>query len=135
MKRAQTSLEISVILGVMLIIVVIFLVVNTELSGVFTTKYSRDKINLALDDISYAAESVYHQGIGAKKQAFISLPGNIFNSSIENNTLEFQIYSRYQGEPTSIYRILPFNVTGILPNESGNYWVTVESFGGYVNVS
>lgn len=135
MSKAQTSLEISVILGIMLIIVVIFVTVNMDVSGVFITSASRDKISLALDDVSHAAESVYRQGVGAKSRVFISLPGSVFNSSIENQTLEFQVHSRFGGAPASIYRIVDFNISGVLPNASGNYWLSVESLEGLVNVS
>jgi uncharacterized protein (UPF0333 family) len=134
MGKGQASLEISVVLGVMLIIILIFVTVNMDVSGVFLTSASRDKISLALDDIVNSAENVYLQGAGAKSRVFISLPGNIFNSSIQNKTIEFQIYSRFGGE-ASIYRIVDFNITGVLPNASGNYWVSVESLEGFVNVS
>ena len=133
MSKSQSSLEIAIIFGIMLLVFTIFLVLNTEMSAMITSRHSRSSISVALDDIAFTAQHVFIQGQGASSQVFISLPGNVIGSFIENNTIE--IHQLGRNAPYVSYRILPFNITGTLPNSSGNYWITVESFGGFVNVS
>ena len=135
MNKAQTSLEISVLLGAMLIILIIFIAINLDMTGLFVTTNSRNRISIALDDIVNTAETVFLQGSGARSRVLISLPANIYNASIENSTITFEIFSRFGGTVVPIYRIIDFNITGELPVTSGNHWVFIESFGRHVNVS
>lgn len=135
-KKSQTSVEIIVILGILLIIFLIIFVVNSDMSSLFSSRFSNDKIKMSLDDIVLSSEMVYSQGRGAKTEIFISLPSNIYSSSIENNTLLYKTYPLIDTESYhDIYRIVDFNITGSLPSSSGNYRMQLESFGGYVNVS
>lgn len=132
--KSQSSVEISAIMAVLLIVLGIIVAVNLDVSSMFVSKYSRDQINLALDDISNGIDLVYFQGNNSKTTVYVTLPSGIKNSSIENGTLLFNIHS--DGNSYSqIYRILDYNVTGTLPFEKGSYLIAIESFGGYVNVS
>lgn len=132
-KRSQSSVEITIIMAIFLIVLGIIISVNLDLSSTYTSKYSRDQINLALDDISNGIDLTYFQGNGSKTVVYITLPSGIKNTSIENQTLLFNIYS---GDSVSqIYRILDYNITGSLPSSSGKYSMSIESFGGYINVS
>ena len=136
MKKSQTSVEVAVIIGILLIIFAIFLSINIDMQGIFSSRYSQDRIRLALDDISSAADLVYTQGNGSKSEVFISLPSNIINSTISDNTLTFHTYpAAGNADSHQVYRTMDFPVSGTLPNSSGNYIVVVESLGGSVNVS
>ena len=134
--KSQTSFETLIIMAVMIIIILILLVFNTDLSATFSSKYSRDKIKNALEDIANTAELSYNQGIGAKNKVYISLPNIIINSTVSGQTLTFNVYSNVNEEGyVPIYKNLNFNVTGSLPSTAGNHWVILESQGGSVNVS
>ena len=131
--KSQTSFETLIIMAVMVVIILILLVFNTDLSGTYSTKYSRDKIKTALEDISVAAEQAYNQGQGAKSRVFISLPNIIIKSTVEGQTLTFNIYYSVNSEGvTPVYKNLDFNVTGNLPSSAGNHWLIRESQGGSV---
>ena len=132
--KSQSALEMLIIIGVLMVVFLIVISINTDLSSTLTASQSHTKLRAALDDVAQEAELVYSQGQGAKSRVFISLPGNIKNSSITDFQLSFNVYNS-QGGVSTVARSLAFNVTGTLPNSSGNYWVTVESLGGLVNVT
>ncbi|MGM5483683.1 MAG: hypothetical protein ACQER9_02065 [Nanobdellota archaeon] len=135
-KKGQTSVETAVILGIMLFILLIFLVANFEMNNSFRSKYSDEKIKLSLNKIARGAERVYYQGNGSKTEEIISLPSNIYNSSLDGNTITFNVFPSGDIDGfIPVYTILDFNVSGNLPNKSGKYLIEIESFEGYVNVS
>jgi uncharacterized protein (UPF0333 family) len=134
--RGQTSVEITVIIGGLLLVFLAFFAVNSDISSTFNSRFSNDKLVVALEDIGQAAEMVYLQGEGAKTEVFISVPNNVQSSGVSDQTLTFYTYPITDSDNYHpVYRILDFNVSGTLPNMSGNYLVSVESYGSYVNVS
>ncbi len=135
MVKSQASVEMTVILAALLTVFVIILSVNSDISSLFTSKYSKDQANLALNSVCSYAEFVYNQGEGARKQISITLPSNIYNSSISNQTIEFNLYSSKVGYYSQIYCLLDFDVNGTLPNSSGDYIITLSSVGSFVNVT
>jgi len=136
MKKSQTSLEITVISGMLLIIFLIFFIANSDISFVFSSKFSNDQINLALKEIGSAAENVYYQGVGASTVIFISIPDNVANSSIVGRTIFFETYS-ITGDNISntMYKTFNFNVNGTLPKSGGNYNILIKAEEGYVNIT
>jgi hypothetical protein len=134
--KSQTSLETLVIMAILIVILLVILIFNTDLTSTYTTRNSREKIKNTLEEISYTAEMTYAQGQGSKNKIYISLPNIILNSSIFEKTLRFNVYSSLTEEGfISIDKKLNFNITGNLPNGGGNYWITIESHGGFVNVT
>jgi hypothetical protein len=133
LKKSQTSAESMIILGVFIAIFIFVLSYNNDMTFNFTSKYSSDKARISLNDISRAAQEVYSQGSGAKTRVYISLPENIHNSTVSGKTMEFVLIGQ-NGNYTSIARSFDFNVSGSLPNNTGNHWIYLESTGGLVNV-
>ena len=132
-RKSQTSIEVIVLLSIVLVILGLLISSNMHISSMFVSKYSKDQIKLSLDSIKSSADAVYSQGKGAKDSIIITLPSGIKNSSIVNQTLIYEVYS---GDSVNqIYRILDYNISGTLPFEEGQYKLSIESFGGYVNVS
>ena len=132
-KKSQTSIEVMIILGIILIVLGIIITTNMNVSDMFVSKYTKDQIRLSLKDIKSNSDLVYSQGKDATISVPITLPGGIFNSSITNNTLLFQVYSQNSYE--DIYLISDYNITGTLPTEEGRYILKIKSFGGFINVS
>lgn len=135
-NKGQTSVEITVILGIMLLVLVIFLVANTNTSAIFQSKFSKDQVQNSLDSVASAAEFVYAQGSGAKKEVLITVPNSVQSASVGNRTLTFNLFPTGDFESSvPVYKIVDFTISGSLPTSSGNYIIQVKSLGGYVNVS
>jgi hypothetical protein len=132
--KAQTSIELIVILSLMLSIFIVIVVSNNNMLSTSTSRLNQDKANSALDDISNAANSVYQQGTGAKTRVYVSVPQSAFNSTVFNKTIKLQMYVKGQRIQT-VYRLFDFDINGTLPNSSGSYWVDVEAYDSYVNMS
>jgi len=134
--KSQVSIEMAVILGITLIVLAIFFVVNSDVQASFNSKYSNDIIKASLNDIAIAGKSVYVQGVGAKTSITITLPSNVHNATITNRTITINTYPVVDTEfYVPIYRIVDYNISGTLPNTPGTYVLQITSLGGYVNVS
>jgi uncharacterized protein (UPF0333 family) len=133
-SRAQVSLELIIILAFMLGVFLAIIVSNNTVLSTTNARVNADKANTALTAVADAASLVYQQGSGAKSRVYVSIPENLFNSSVYNETLRLDLYAKEQKIQT-VYRILDFDVDGRLPNASGTFWITVEAFDTYVNVS
>lgn len=134
MKRAQTSLEIIIILGVLLLVFAgILLSSQVAINGVSVGAHN-DQVTYGLDRVAQSAQEVYAQGVGAKKRVFIELPKSVATSSVDNRTLQIGLYVQ-EGGVQSIYRVTDMTMNGSLPSSPGGYWVNVEVFDTYVNVS
>ena len=132
--KAQTSLEIIMILALMLTVFLAIIVSNSGVMSTLSARLNEDKARVALDQMADAATSVYEQGSGAKTRVYVSLPSSVFNSSVANETLVLSVYTSGDNAQ-DVYRLLGINVSGTIPNASGNYWVNAESFEHYVNMS
>jgi hypothetical protein len=130
-KRSQTSVEVIILMSFFMIVLLIVLAINIDLGSFFQAKGSRDKLANSLDLIVQTSEFVFSQGVGAQNEIFITLP-SIYNSSIENNTISFVLYSP---DMTNVSRRLPFNVTGAVPNSSGTYKLRIAAITSGVNIS
>lgn len=134
--KSQVSIEMAVILGIALIILAIFFFVNSDVQSSFNSKYSSDVIKTSLEDIAIAGKAIYVQGVGAKTTVTITLPSNVYNTSITNRTITVNTYPTIDTEFfVPVYRIVDYNISGTLPNASGTYVVQLTSLGGFVNVS
>jgi hypothetical protein len=135
-KKAQVSIEMAVILGISLIVLAIFFVINTDVQSTFNSKYSNDILKTSLEDLATSGKSIYVQGVGAKTTVTITLPSNVYNASIANRTITFNTYPVVDTDLfVPVYRIVDYNISGTLPNASGTYIVQLTSLGGVINVS
>ncbi|MFT4326848.1 MAG: hypothetical protein ACMXYK_05070 [Candidatus Woesearchaeota archaeon] len=132
--KAQISLETIVVIGIMITILAIIISINTDITSTFSIVENEKNIDQALQTITSSAQFVFSQGLGAKEEVWIQLPGNIHNSSINNQTIEFYLYSARTGT-RRMGTTLPFPINGTLPENRGRHRITIESFGGFVNVS
>jgi len=133
-KKSQLSIELIVIMGVFIVIFTALLSMNIKGTQNQKQINNFDKINLALSEIYSSSEKVFMQGEGAKERKLIYLPGNIRGQLIYENSLIYNVSSGIQGVNQTISRKLDFNITGELPITEGYHWITVESFGGYVEI-
>ena len=123
-----------VILSIMLGIFLIILVSNNAILSSSGSRLNHERANAALDDVSNAANLVYQQGSGAKMKVYVTVPQNAYDSLVWNKTITLDLHVK-DSKTQTLYRVLDFDVNGTFPNASGSYWVTVEAFDDYVNVS
>ena len=129
-KKAQTSIEVLIILGIALLVMLAFLMLTQSQSvQVNQQKESQDAAN-AVSELASAAKEVYAQGVGAKKQVQITLPSGYEanESSIGNRA----IWLRSSGN--DYVETVDFALHGSLPKASGDHFVWVVSEGSRVRI-
>lgn len=131
--RGQAAAEMLIIVAIALAILLTILVVNNKIMTGTSGKIASTKARTAVDSLADSAELVYQQGVGSRTRVFITLPGEIQSFSASEQTLNMQLY--VGGDLRDTYRSFDFNVSGILPNEEGNYWIYAEGKEGYVEFS
>ncbi|MBI2130318.1 hypothetical protein HYU10_00965 [Candidatus Woesearchaeota archaeon] len=132
-KRAQSAVEMMIILAVGLAILIgilnIFFKANDSFSGQLESKKAR----AAVDAVADAAGMVYQQGVGSKTRVYVTLPENVNHINLTQRLVLINFNSG--GNPRDVYRSLDFNISGSLPADEGSLWVYLESREGYVQVS
>jgi hypothetical protein len=113
----------------MLVIIMIVLLSQQQITSVQSQKDDMDTQN-ALLDLSSAAREVYAQGEGSKKLVFIRLPSSYEpnQSFVGNKSI------RIRAAGTDHVSLENFNVRGYLPSTSGGQWVWVVSEGNRVRI-
>jgi hypothetical protein len=133
-KRGQNAIETLIILAVILAIFTMMLVVNQDVVKSYNSKFTVDRTNSALNDITNAAQSVYQQGVGAKTRVVVNFPDGIANVTFRNNIVKFRLDSN-----NLIQKKFEFNVSGKLVSYEGRRWVNFESSSNtstiFVNIS
>ena len=121
-KRGQNAIETLIILAVIIGIFTMMIVVNQDVVKSYNSKFTVDRTNSALNDITNAAQSVYQQGVGAKTRVTINFPDGVDNITFKNNIIKFRL-----GNNNLIQKKFEFNVTGKLVSNEGRRWVNFES--------
>ena len=133
-KRGQNAVETLIILGVIIAIFTMMIVVNQDVVKSYNSKFTVDRTNSALNDITNAAQSVYQQGVGAKTRITINFPDGVANITFKNNIIKFRLDSN-----NLIQKKFEFNVSGKLVSNEGRRWVNFESSSNtstiFVNIS
>ncbi|MFH1260557.1 MAG: calcium-binding protein [Candidatus Micrarchaeota archaeon] len=128
--RGQVSTEFLILLAITLFVLAVGIVItNEQIGDISKIKEQNDAKNTVMD-ISTAANEVYAQGEGAKKQIYIMIPSSYDPSAsyIENNTIRLNIRG------TDYASIEDFEVHGSLPGTSGAHWIWVVSEGNRVRI-
>ena len=133
-KRGQNAVETLIILGVIIAIFTMMIVVNQDVVRSYNSKFTVDRTNSALNDITNAAQSVYQQGVGAKTRITINFPDGVANITFKNNIIKFRLDSN-----NLIQKKFEFNVSGKLVSNEGRRFVNFESSSNtstvFVNIS
>jgi len=133
-KRGQNAIETLIILAVIIGIFTMMIVVNQDVVRSYNSKFTVDRTNSALNDITNAAQSVYQQGVGAKTRITINFPDGVANITFKNNIIKFRLDSN-----NLIQKKFEFNVSGKLVSNEGRRFVNFESSSNtstvFVNIS
>lgn len=140
--KAQAAVEFILILAVSLVILVGIAAVASERMNDVSTQKAFNDASTSVRDLADAANSVYMQGIGARKYVYIVIPddaeldgahsyiGKPYGASSEIPPRTINV--RLKG--TDVSATTEVDVYGALPSTSGGHWCWVTSFGTYVGV-
>ena len=132
-KKSQASTEYIVIISLVFSMLLIIAAIDLEILSSGGERFRVTRAKHALDELASAAELVYQEGRGAQTKVYVTMPRNVIASSVRNQTLTINLSA--MGSNRTLFRRLDFNVSGTIPTDSGAYWLEVESFGTYVNIS
>ena len=132
-RKAQAAFEYMVLIGIALVILLGFVAFsyNWTISSQESLAISAAENSAA--KIADAANLVYSQGYPAKTRVLIQIPYNIQQISIQNTTITFVVGSG--GGTTDVFADSKAPMQGSIVAQPGNFFIAVQSFGDYVNVS
>lgn len=129
-KKAQTSIEFLVILGVALLVIVIGITISQNQQSAVVNQKDTSDVRNTLYDLSSAAKEVYAQGEGSKKRVYVTLPSSYEPqySYVANKSIKI----RNGGSDQAV--VENFNLRGYLPSTPGSHWIWVVSEGNRVRI-
>ena len=131
--KSQVAVEFLIIVSVAFMIILPF----TFYANQLLISYKDDtKISLAKNTVNKLGGSVdwvFSQGPAAKQTLEIYIPDDIYNISLENKTILFQIRTS-AGVTDVFYETVPL-LNGSLPTTSGYYFVSLTAYTDYVNIT
>ncbi|MBI5224980.1 hypothetical protein HY989_03850 [Candidatus Micrarchaeota archaeon] len=130
--KAQSSLELLIILSVGLVLLGIIFSISQQRINSSQQSIALSSAKSATSAISAAADSVYFEGVGAKRQVSITIPEGTVATSVTANSISMRL--QIEGGPTdasaNTNAILCSNSQ--LPTIPGTYRISVESLDGCV---
>ncbi|RMF54367.1 hypothetical protein D6745_05615, partial [Candidatus Woesearchaeota archaeon] len=130
LRKAQSGVELLVLVSFLLAIFVSIFFLNERTSNSITGQVSSSQASVALSDLGNAAELVYNQGVGSKTVVRITLPLETRNIIISNRSLILNLSVGNSSE--QLVRTFGFDVAGQILAEEGEQEVTVIAADGIV---
>ena len=130
MRKAQSSIELVVILAVSLaFLAVMFNYASDQLSKLNAGQGIQNAEN-SVKGLADAANDVYSQGVGAKKRVFITIPDGVDagKTGVQGNIVRISV----QG--TDVVEAADVNLSGSFPITAGGHFVVVKAKEGYVEI-
>ena len=132
-RKAQVAMEYMILVGFLVVITIpLILVYNTQYRGTSQQIIANqaDQIGQKIVD---TAESIYYLGQPSKTTVKIYIPEQIESITIRDYEIMFKLMTSKGTDDVVKLSNVPLN--GTLPSTSGMHYVTVQSVGGYVNIS
>ena len=139
--RGQVSSETMIILGMSLVVVLVAAVIANQYLTDLTIQKSTNDARLAVNDLANVANSVYKEGIGAKRRVFIRIPPGV------NSSTNLTYIGRPANDFTSAMRTINIrmasgdisagtdeDVNGTMPVSAGGYSLWVVSRDTFVSI-
>ncbi|MFH1306287.1 MAG: hypothetical protein ABIH83_01360 [Candidatus Micrarchaeota archaeon] len=128
-SKGQVSMEYTVVMAAMLIILIVLVVI---FNGIYAQEALHEQYaqsNHVVSILSAGARDVWAQGPGAHQEYMLDIPVSVIleNSSIANHTLSLHV--RNFGDA---FAVLPFNVSGSWPNQTGTFRASIHHNGTHV---
>lgn len=127
MKKGQISIEYLMIIGLILLVTIpLFVYAFVEVKRSIQMNHAEDAVNT----IANAADTVYSLGPGSKKYVWITTPGGVTQTLVNNTEISMKLYI-FKGESDVFATTKPI-VIGSIPAEKGPHRVAAESLGSGV---
>lgn len=126
MKRGQVSIEYLMIIGLLLLVTIpLFVYAFIEVKRNIQMNHADD----AVHTIANAADTVYSLGPGSKKYVWITMPGGVTQTLVNETEVSMKLYI-FGGESDVFAKTKP-TVIGSIPSSEGPHRIAVEalSFG------
>ncbi|HLC39886.1 MAG TPA: hypothetical protein VJJ76_03320 [archaeon] len=120
-EKAQAALEYLMITSIALAVIIpVFYYSFFYSSGSVNYSQALDAVNA----IGKGADYVYSLGVGSRTRILVSIPSNVINYTISTKAITYQIRSS-SGATSSITAFTKANITGTLPTNPGNYYISL----------
>lgn len=133
LRKAQTAMEYLLIFGLVLGMVTPIWIYVASLERHAGNELFLSYAQIAADRLADTADLVYSQRPPAKLRVKIYVPNSVDDVNITGRMVIFTVQT--DSGPTDVYSVSRSDLQGSLPSREGNYWVDVEAFDSYVNIS
>ena len=130
--KGQAAIEYMTVFGIALLVSTPFIIEAQDTISDLRQGTSNIALQSTLDDIEVAIETVSASGEPAVRTFPIELPDNINSTSIEQNATIIEVNTP-QGVSTH-FRTFDINISGELPQSSGNHMIRTEATSDGVEV-
>ena len=131
--KAQTAFEFLLIFSALMVVLLILTSINFEVLSSHQNQIKLIKAKDTINELYKGCNLVYKEGKGSKIKVFINVPSSVEATSLDNNLMLMNV--TVAGSTQSIFRKVPFDVIGAIPEEKGYYWVNVTSLGSQVEIT
>ncbi len=125
--RGQSSIELLIILAVGLIVIGIVFSISQERLGSSQQVLAFSVAKNSVATLARAADAVYYEGIGARRQVRFTLPEGTVGSSISKNTVNIRIASGEGHSDASANTKAQLCPNSNLPTKPDSYMISLES--------
>ena len=132
-KKGQVAIEYVMIFGFAIVIVLPFIYYFFAYSQGPARESHISQMQLVARRIVDNAETAYALGEGTYTTFRVYIPNSISNGQIIENEVVFQVFGR-KGT-TDVGFLSDVNLSGEIPNSTGIYFIHVEAFEDYVNIT
>ncbi|MEK6954032.1 MAG: hypothetical protein AABX01_03425 [Candidatus Micrarchaeota archaeon] len=131
-SKGQSSLELLIILAIGL--VVLGLVISTSQQRIASSSqalsFSQAKSSVSL--LAQAADAVYLEGAGARREVKFVIPDGVLSTSIAQHSISMKVASQNGGSDAAANTRALLCGNSFLPTAPGTYYIVVEGLDGCV---
>ena len=132
-KSAQASMEYLMIIGFVAVIIIPLIMFFYFQSEDYRESAIENQVHQVAQKIIDNVEKVYYYGNPSKVTMQFTLPDKIVSAEVRSNDIVFVVAKR-SGD-SDVYQTTKVNMTGSLPSTPGLHTISIESKGGYVQIT
>ncbi|MCD6415009.1 MAG: hypothetical protein J7L23_05290 [Candidatus Diapherotrites archaeon] len=144
MDKSQAATEMLIVLAVGLIVIAIVLSYSSRQIVTVSTMKRVSQARATVEDIAKAANEVYSEGVGSRKEVFVVIPSGINESrtyvgksasaSVTTPAKSINIGVLLGNTTNDVWATTNYEVRGSLPTTPGGHWVVIVAREGYVQI-
>lgn len=145
MNRAQAATETLILLAIGLLILGTIIYYTSDKITFVSNAKRMSEARATVEDLTRAANEVYSEGVGSRKEVFIRIPEGVDYSEsfigkpagaaadVPSKSIRIRLFMNDNVSDTPP-ATTEYEVRGSFPNEAGGHWVTVVAREGYVQI-